>query len=278
MWRGLVGSVLLLTGLGAPAGARAQPLLPSSSPLTSLLRPHDLDNSTPLLPRDATGPGAAVPCERISAGAATRGGARAGTTSLAYSGAGPGEYGRYFGGGAATDAPGAAAVPGYPNGAALVGGVTGADAAGPAGALPPTRGTHGFTPATGGGAAGRSGADRPLYGGVDRPLWDVGPRGAGLPREAGGRAMAGMPDALGHTPNARLATAGTVPGARTPGVGAHDGEAQDSGAQPGSAAPPRPNSLPLRDRPLWSEDAPQAEAPAVKPCLGSRVPPPGRMP
>ena len=229
--------MLLLAGvLGLPLGARAQPSLaspPGSPPVTTLLRPRDLGQSTPLLPQDGSGP-STVPCARVSVGAATRGGDRAGTTSLAYSGSGPGEYARYFGGSSA-DAPLANA-----NGAG--------DAATPGGVPAPGFAQHKRPAATGGTAA--AAADRPLYGGESRPLWDT---------QAQTGSLTGSP-ADTAAPGGRVAgsaNGGTVPAG--------------SAAHSGGGADPDPHSLPLRDRPLWSDGtAPvQGQAAPVSPCLGA---------
>ena len=248
--RGLAGAALLLAGLGTPAGA--QPLLPSSSPVMTLLKRQELERPMPLLPQDATGTGAA-PCERLSAGAATRDGGRSGTTSLAYSGAGPGAYGRYMPGAtsdAAGDAAGDAAAartsaPAYPDALAT----RTAGRSGP-GASAMGSGTPVAPRAAAAGAAsGKSGTDRPLYGGLDRPLWQAAPRDAELDG----------PAATSERPSS-------------------NGLSANGGGSTANASPSRTKSLPLQDRPLWKQDAPEAAAVPVKPCLERGSPASGRIP
>ncbi|MDT7951541.1 MAG: hypothetical protein RQ966_08550 [Acetobacteraceae bacterium] len=166
--------------------------------LDSLLRPQKLDRSPSLLSRQpsAQARSGATPCERQPSAAS--GGASVRTLpsgpSLSSSGAGPGEYSHFM------PIPATAAPPGKTSGAAL--------RAAPAAAAAERAGTQ--TPV----------ADRPLFGGNDRPLWNDGAPRAGL---AAGSVRPGAPAAPGSDP-AALA----------------------SGEQPALPVPPR-------DRPLWAE-------------------------
>ena len=207
----------LALGLAMSLGgaAQAQPLMPNPG-LSSLLQPQRLDRSRPLVSPDRSAgtqsglqpvrPGEATPCERGAA--ASPGGAAAASTgpSLFGSGSGPGGYGRY--------------MPGAP----------------PAGSGTTSSSATTPQPGTSQPGANRAAAtaDRPLYGGVDRPLWDSGER----------RSAAASGSAPGKTASAAQAT-------RTPAATAPTGTA------PAGAGPVQPNALPapVRDRPLWAESS-----------------------
>lgn len=160
-----LSTIALLSLLAAPA--RAQNLLPdrpllSSPPLTTLLQPQRLDRSKPLLPQDAVRtPG--TPCQRPATGSEPRPATPAASRGRAATGgSGPGEYGRYI--------PGAAASGANPS--AAVTNPTGTGSAAPAD-KPAAPGSS--TP-----ASSARGVDKPLYGGIDRPLWNTGEQRAPL--------------------------------------------------------------------------------------------------
>lgn len=220
-----LAAALVLLG-AAPAYAQNllpdQPLL-SSPPLTTLLQPQRLDRSKPLLPQDvARTP--ATPCQRVTAGAGMPAPASAASPGRAATGgSGPGEYGRYMPGAAAsgtlpTDSP---AKPG------------GTRSAAPA--------DKPVTPGAGTSAPSR-GADKPLYGGIDRPLWNTGEQrapsnGAATPGEGAGSAAL-SPDAPVAIPRDRpLWNDGTPVQPGAPLTGAAAVAAAGLGLSPCSSAP-----------------------------------------